>query len=175
MRILLAGNPNVGKSSLFTRLVGIDVICGNYPGKTVEYTCGKLSCAEISGEVIDLPGTYSLRAQNDAEKVAVEMIPSGDVIIDVLDATNLERNLYLAFELMEYKKPMLIALNMVDDARHKGIDIDVKKLEEMLGVPVVKTVAVTGEGIKEWWKKYLRQGNQPCTGPKRSSGRKLEK
>jgi ferrous iron transport protein B len=149
MKILLAGNPNVGKSSLFTRLAGIDVICSNYPGKTVETTCGTLSCAKANWDIVDLPGTYSLMAQNDAEKVAVEMIPSGDVIIDVIDATNLERNLYLTFELMEYGKPMLIALNMVDDARHRGVEIDVKKLEEMLGVPVVKTVAVTGEGIKE--------------------------
>lgn len=149
MKVLLAGNPNVGKSSLFTRLVGIEVICSNYPGKTVETTCGNLSCAKLNAEIIDLPGTYSLKAQNDAEKVAVEMIPSGDVIIDVLDATNLERNLYLTYELMEYGKPMLVALNMVDDARHKGIEIDVKKLEEMLGIPVAKIVAVTGEGIKE--------------------------
>ena len=149
MKILLAGNPNVGKSSLFTRLAGVDVICSNYPGKTVETTCGNLTCEKFKAEIIDLPGTYSLKAQNDAEKVAVEMIPSGDVIIDVIDATNLERNLYLTLELMEYEKPMLVALNMADDARHKGIDIDEAKLGEMLGVPVVRTVAVTGEGIKE--------------------------
>jgi len=149
MKILLAGNPNVGKSSLFTRLVGVDVICSNYPGKTVETSCGNLSSANLNAEIIDLPGTYSLKAQNDAEKVAVEMIPAGDVIIDVIDATNLERNLFLTFELFEYGKPMLIVLNMVDDARHRGIDIDVKKLEELLGVPVIKTVAVTGEGIKD--------------------------
>jgi len=120
MKILLAGNPNVGKSSLFTRLVGVDVICSNYPGKTVETSCGNLSSANLNAEIIDLPGTYSLKAQNDAEKVAVEMIPAGDVIIDVIDATNLERNLFLTFELFEYGKPMLIVLNMVDDAGTAG-------------------------------------------------------
>lgn len=149
MRILLVGNPNVGKSSLFSRLTGVQVICSNYPGTTVDYLCGRLNCFVGEAEVVDVPGVYSLKAQSDAEKVALDMITSGDLLINVVDATNLERNLYLTLELMEQKKPMIIALNMVDDARHRGIEIDAKKLEDILGVPVVKTVAVTGEGIRE--------------------------
>ncbi len=149
MKILLMGNPNVGKSALFSRLTGTKVIASNYPGTTIEYTKGISKVWGEETEVIDVPGTYSLEPSSKAEEVAAEMLRDGDLIIDVVDATNLERNLYLTQELLERKIPMIVALNIWDDTRHKGISIDPARLEQLLGVPVVPTVAVTGEGIME--------------------------
>jgi len=143
------GNPNVGKSALFSRLTGTYITTSNYPGTTVEFTRGLLRMSGQQVEVVDVPGTYTLEPASKAEEVAVQMLEQGDVVIDVVDATNLERNLGLTMELMERRKPLVVALNMWDDARHRGINIDVSKLEELLGVPVVPTVAVTGEGVKE--------------------------
>jgi ferrous iron transport protein B len=139
----------VGKSALFSRLTGTKVIASNYPGTTIEYTKGISKVWGEETEVIDVPGTYSLEPSSKAEEVAAEMLRDGDLIIDVVDATNLERNLYLTQELLERKIPMIVALNIWDDTRHKGISIDPARLEQLLGVPVVPTVAVTGEGIME--------------------------
>jgi ferrous iron transport protein B len=147
-RILLMGNPNVGKSVVFSRLTGANVIASNYPGTTIEYTAGVLRVKETEYEIIDVPGTYSLQPTNKAEEVATKMIEKGDIVINVVDATNLERNLYLTCELLEKDIPVVVALNVWDEAVHSGITIDVKKLEEHLGVPVVCTVALTGEGFK---------------------------
>ncbi len=149
MKILLMGNPNVGKSALFSRITGVKVTVSNYPGTTVEFTKGHLKLGNDRAEVIDVPGTYTLEPTTKAEEVAVAMLKEGDLIINVVDATNLERNLYLTLQLLEKRKPTVIALNMWDDAQHRGISIDVKKLEELLGVPVVPTVGVTGQGVKE--------------------------
>ena len=149
MRILLLGNPNVGKSALFSRLTGTHIIAANYPGTTVEFTRGYLRREEEQAEVIDVPGTYTLEPTNRAEEVAVEMLKEGDLVINVVDATNLERNLNLTLQLLERKVPVIVALNIWDDARHRGIDIDVARLERLLGVPVVPTVGVTGQGVKE--------------------------
>ena len=148
MRILLVGNPNVGKSALFSRLTGIHIIASNYPGTTVQFTKGHLKLGEEQAEVIDVPGTYTLEPTSKAEEVAVEMLKEGDLVIDVVDATNLERNLNLTLQLLERQVPVIVALNIWDDTRHRGINIDVAKLEELLGVPVVPTVGVTGQGIK---------------------------
>ncbi len=148
-KILLMGNPNVGKSAVFSRLTGIHVIASNYPGTTVEFTQGTMKIGDEEAILIDVPGTYGLEATSKAEKIAVEMLKDGDAVINVVDATNLERNLHLTLHLLERNIPVIIALNIWDDAKHKGITIDVKKMEELLGVPVVPTVAVTGEGIKE--------------------------
>jgi len=148
-RVLLVGNPNVGKSALFSRLTGTYIITSNYPGTTVEFTRGYLKTDGRQVEVIDVPGAYTLQPTCKAEEVAVRMLDQGGVVINVVDATNLERNLGLTLELLERHLPLVIALNMWDDARHRGINIDVDKLEELLGVPVVPTVAVTGEGVKE--------------------------
>jgi ferrous iron transport protein B len=148
-RILLVGNPNVGKSALFSRLTGTRIIASNYPGTTVGFTRGYLRLGEDRAEVIDVPGTYTLEPTSKAEEVAVEMLKEGDLVIDVVDATNLERNLNLTLQLLEREIPTVIALNMWDDTHHRGIDIDAAKLEELVGVPVVPTVAVTGQGIKE--------------------------
>lgn len=148
-RILLMGNPNVGKSALFSRLTGIRVIASNYPGTTVEFIKGRMKLGGEEAEVIDVPGTYTLEPTSKAEEVALELLKEADVIINVVDATNLERNLNLTLQLLERQVPVIVALNMWDDARHRGIGIDVAKLEEFLGVPVVPTVGVTGEGVRE--------------------------
>jgi ferrous iron transport protein B len=152
VRILLIGNPNVGKSAVFSRLTGTQVIISNYTGTTVEFTKGStvLRTGETR-EVIDVPGTYSLEPTCKAEEVAVSILDSmldeGDVIVNVVDATHLERNLYLTLQLLERDIPVVVALNLWDEARHKGISIDVDRLENILGVSVVPTSALTGEGI----------------------------
>jgi ferrous iron transport protein B len=160
-RVLLMGNPNVGKSVVFSRLTGVNVIASNYPGTTVEYTKGFLKLGDEIAEVIDVPGTYSLEPNCQAEEVALQMLKeveppgksnpgdAGDLVINVVDATNLERNLHLTLDLLERKLPIAVALNMWDETKHRGIEIDVAKLEKYLGVPVIPTVALTGQGIKE--------------------------
>ncbi len=149
MKILLMGNPNVGKSVIFSRLTGVRVIASNYPGTTVSYTRGFMKLGEEKVEIIDVPGTYTLEPTTEAEEVALKALNTGDMVIHVVDATNLERNLYLTLQLLERDIPVIVALNMWDDAKHRGIDIDLDKLREFLGVPVIPTVAVTGEGMKE--------------------------
>ncbi|HEX08504.1 MAG TPA: ferrous iron transporter B, partial [Thermoplasmatales archaeon] len=148
-KIILMGSPNVGKSVIFSRLTGANVIASNYPGTTVDFSKGSMRLDGKKYEIIDAPGTYSLTPTNKAEEVALKIFKKGDIIINVVDATNLERNLYLTLEILEKKKPTIVALNLWDEAQHTGITIDVKKLEEILGVPVVPTTALTGEGIKE--------------------------
>ncbi len=147
-KLLLVGNPNVGKSALFTRLTGVHAMSSNYPGTTVGFLEGRLAAGDETWKVIDVPGAYTLSPTNEAEEVADRMISEGgDGVVVVLDATALERNLYLAFQVLERGLPAVFALNMADEARHKGIDIDHPLLEELLGAPVIPTVAVTGEGI----------------------------
>jgi len=149
MHILLVGNPNVGKSALFSRLTGTRIIASNYPGTTVGFTKGYLNLGEERAELIDVPGNYTLEPGSKAEEVAVEMLKEGDLVINVVDATNLERNLNLTLQLLERQTPVIVALNMWDDTKHRGINVDAAKLEELLGVPVVPTVGVTGQGVKE--------------------------
>ena len=153
-KILLMGNPNVGKSVIFSRLTGVGVIASNYPGTTVEFSKGSIGTGEKKTEVIDVPGTYSLDPTSPAEKVAVGMLDKAiegkdSIVINVVDATNLERNLNLTLQLLKKKIPVIVALNLWDEAKHIGISIDVAKLQEILGVTIVPTVAITGEGIKE--------------------------
>ena len=148
-KILLIGNPNVGKSAVFSRLTGIHVIASNYPGTTVEFTEGTMIVEGERASLIDVPGIYGMEASSKAEEIAVKMLNEGDIAINVVDATNLERNLHLTLHLLEKKIPVIIALNVWDEARHKGINIDIGKMEEILGVPVVPTVGVSGEGIKK--------------------------
>jgi len=148
-KVLLVGNPNVGKSVIFSRLTGVKVIASNYPGTTVSYTRGFMKLGEGEVEVIDVPGTYTLEPTCEAEQIALDMLEDGDLVINVVNATNLERNLYLTLQLLERNIPVIVALNMWDDTKHRGIDIDLAKLEELLRVPVIPTVAVTGQGIKE--------------------------
>lgn len=153
-KILLVGNPNVGKSVIFSRLTGVDVIAANYPGTTIDYCKGCTGHGEKKIEIIDVPGTYSLEPSSPAEEVAVDMLNKAienkdSTVVNVVDATNLERNLNLTLQLLKKDIPMIIALNLWDEAKHIGISIDIKKLEEILGVSVIPTVAITGEGIKE--------------------------
>ncbi len=148
MKILLMGSPNVGKSAIFSRLTGTHVVASNYPGTTVGFTKGSLTLDGEVHEVVDVPGAYTLDPTNKAEEVAVDMLAEGDLVINVIDSTNLERNLQLTLELIEAKKPMLLVLNMWDEALEHGIDIDAEELSRMLGIPVVTTCALSGEGIK---------------------------
>lgn len=180
MKVLLMGHPNVGKSVVFNRLTGVDVITSNYPGTTVEYSEGSIrvreprricsgTCktpvehsnrsmqnSEISMQedveditVIDVPGTFSLEPKDRAEEVAVEMLDRerDAVVISVIDSSKIERGLYLTLEIIERGYPVVLALNMWDMARHKGIDIDVDRLSDILGIPVVATTATSGEGM----------------------------
>ncbi len=151
-KIFLIGNPNVGKSVVFSRLTGVQVISSNYPGTTVGISHGYLRLGEEKVEVVDLPGTYSLEPTSNAEEAAVSLLkeyPKGEAaVINILDSTNLERNLLLTLQLIEEGFAVIVCLNMCDEAVHKGINIDTGKLEEILGVPVVSTCAVTGAGIK---------------------------
>ncbi len=151
-KIYLIGNPNVGKSVVFSRLTGVRVMSSNYPGTTVEITKGYFPMEGEKIEVIDLPGTYSLEPTSRAEEVAVSLLKEQSkdemAVINILDSTNLERNLVLTLQLIETGFPVIICLNMCDDAGHRGIHIDVEKLEKILSVPVISTCAVTGAGIK---------------------------
>ena len=151
MKILLMGNPNVGKSAVFNRLTGAKVIESNYPGTTVDYTKGYMRLEGKEVEIIDVPGTFSLEPKDKAEEVAVKILRENkdSIVICVIDSTKLERGLYLAIEIIEEGYPVIIALNMWDIAKDKNIWIDIEKLQNILGVPVVPTIAISGEGIKE--------------------------
>jgi len=149
-KILLMGNPNVGKSAIFSRLTGAKVTVSNYPGTTVGFSQGYMKLGkDDNGIVIDVPGIYNLDPLSKADEVAVQMQEKGDIIVNVIDATNLERNLFLSLELREKNIPMIIALNMWDETRHKGIEIDVPALQKELGSLVVPVCGLTGFGIKE--------------------------
>jgi ferrous iron transport protein B len=163
----LAGNANVGKSVLFNHLTGSSQIIGNWPGKTIERAQGTL---EFEGQkiiVVDLPGIYSFSTFSLEEIVSREYIAleHPDVVINVVDAAILERNLFFTIQLMEMEVPLVLCLNQLDAAKKKGITIDLKKLEQTLGVPVVPTVAIRGEGIYELTKKAVEMA-------KRKSSRK---
>lgn len=147
-RVLLVGNPNVGKSVFFSRLTGVHAISSNYPGTTVSFTEGVMIVGGEHFSVIDVPGAYTLEPTNEAEQIAKTIIDEGaDLVILILDATALERNLVLALQTLERGIPTIVALNMMDEARHRGLIINVEALEQELGVPVIPTVAVTGVGI----------------------------
>jgi len=149
-KILLMGNPNVGKSVFFTQLTGIHAISSNYAGTTVSFTEGRLAVGAKTHTLIDVPGTYSLKPASEAEAVAARFMESGaTAVICVLDASNLERNLRLALEMRAYGIPTVYALNMTDVAERRGITIDRDLLERELGAPVVRTVAVRRQGFDE--------------------------
>lgn len=148
--IALAGNPNTGKTSLFNRLTGSRASVGNWPGVTVERKEGLMRVGGEELTIVDLPGIYSLGAASVDEQIAAEFIlrDRPDVAVVVVDASNLERSLYLVVQLLEMGQPAVVALNMVDAANSWGIQVDVTALERLLGVPVVPTVATSGEGVE---------------------------
>lgn len=143
--VVLAGNPNVGKSVVFNALTGTYVDVSNFPGTTIELTRGRID----EHDVVDTPGVYGVSSFNDEETVARDIILSGDIVINVVDAVHLERDLFLTLQLVDMGKRMIVALNMADEARKRGVGIDRDLLEDLLGVPVVETVAVEGKGIDE--------------------------
>jgi len=144
-QVVLAGNPNVGKSVVFSALTGVYVDVSNYPGTTVELTRGILQGRDL----IDTPGVYGVSSFNDEERVARDVILDADIVVNVVDAVHIERDLFLTLQLVDMGKRMVVALNMADEARARGVVIDRDLLEDLLGVPVIETVAVKGVGISD--------------------------
>lgn len=147
----LAGNPNVGKSSIFNRLTGMGVVTANYPGKTVELNLATTNFKEMRIGIIDLPGTYALGAVSEDQWVARRAVLDckPDVVILVLDATNLARNLYMLIQFIDLGIPIVAALNLIDEAEKRNILIDSALLSRLLGIPVVQTIATTGSGLDD--------------------------
>jgi ferrous iron transport protein B len=151
LHVALAGNPNAGKSSIFNALTGSHQHVGNWPGKTVEKKEGQFQQDGYDIKVVDLPGTYSLTAFSPEEVIARDYIihEKPDVVVTVLDAANLERNLYLAVQVLELGVPVIAVLNMSDVADSRGLKIDQTRLGLALKSPVVRTIASKGEGVKD--------------------------
>ena len=144
-KIVLVGNPNVGKSVFFNALTGIYVEVSNFPGTTVDISSGKYK----EYIVLDTPGVYGVASFNEEEIVARDSILYADIVLNVIDALHLDRDLFLTKQLIDMGKRVIVALNMMDDVKKNGIVIDVKKLEKLLGVPVIPTAAIKGTGVKE--------------------------
>lgn len=167
MEFILVGQPNSGKSTIFNRVIGYKSEVANFPGVTVSYTRGDIYVNSEKVEVVDIPGTYSLQTSDKSELVAVNYIlnaPRDSVIINILDASVLSRSLELTLQLMELRRPMVIVLNMSDEAERKGIKIDAENLSRQTGLPVIKTIATKGEGISDLFKLALncaRENIQP--------------
>jgi GTP-binding protein len=147
--VALAGNPNTGKSTLFNALTGLKQHTGNWPGKTVTRAEGAFEFSQIRYKIVDLPGTYSLLSASHDEQIARDFLLFGhpDATIVVIDATAIERNLNLVLQVLEITDRVVVAVNLMDEAKRKGIDVDVRTLSRDLGVPAVGIVARTGEGI----------------------------
>ena len=165
MRLALAGNPNCGKTTLFNALTGSNQYVGNWPGVTVEKKEGTTHLGDKELTVVDLPGIYSLSPYSMEEIVARDFIigERPDCVIDIIDATNLERNLYLTVQLLELERPMVVALNFMDEVEKRGDQIDVARLSKELGIPVVPITARTGEGLEELLHTAHRQMHLGCT------------
>jgi ferrous iron transport protein B len=173
LTIALAGNPNVGKSTVFNALTGSRQHVGNWPGKTVEKKEGVLKHNNRELTVVDLPGTYSLSAFSLEEQIARDYIVEEQpkVVVDVVDAANIERNLYLTAQILETGIPVIIALNMKDLADSRGLKINATQLSEMLGgTPVIPMVASRGQGLDE-----LKQAIVSFTGNDRQENRGWKK
>ena len=167
LRVALVGNPNTGKSTLFSALAGVRQHIGNYPGVTVEKKIGRMSHGGTTFELIDLPGTYSLAPRSLDEMVAVDVLlgreddGAPDAVLCIVDAGNLERNLYLVSQVLEFGLPTVVALNMIDVAKTRGIEIDVAQLSSRLGVPIVPLQANRGIGLSDLKEALQRAGRQP--------------
>ena len=163
MRMALVGNPNAGKTTLFNTLTGARQHVGNYPGITVDYKEGYFTHDNQELILTDLPGTYSLTAYSVEEVVTRDYLVNEkpQVVINIVDASNLERNLYLTTQFLELGCPLIIALNMIDVAKDRGIEIKAQKLSELLGVPVVPIIARSGKGTQELISQAILQAAQP--------------
>ncbi len=163
LTIALAGNPNSGKTTIFNALTGGRQHVGNYPGVTVEKKEGACRHGDAKLRVVDLPGTYSLTAYSAEELVARDFLihEKPDVVIDILDAGNLERNLYLAVQIMELGAPQVLALNMSDVARQRGLEFDLELLSKLLGVPIIPTVGHKGTGKAELLDAAVEMASRP--------------
>ena len=163
LTIVLAGNPNSGKTSIFNMLTGARQKVGNWGGVTVDFKVGSMKYGSQKIELVDLPGTYSLTALSLEEEVARDFIikEQPDVVINVVDSSNLERNLYLTVQLMELGVNMVLAFNMSDEAEKNGMEIDVKGLSALLQAPIVKTVGRTGVGMKELIAAAVKRAEHP--------------
>ena len=155
--VAVAGNPNTGKTTLINAIAGTNLHVGNWPGVTVEKKEATVKYRGYTIHFVDLPGTYSLTNDTAEEKIAVDFLikEKPDVVLNVVDSTNLERNLYLTIQLLELERPVVLALNMWDDAQKKGIEIDIKKLEKLLCLKAVPTVGTKGSGIEEVLKSII--------------------
>ncbi|MDI6706931.1 MAG: ferrous iron transport protein B, partial [Bacillota bacterium] len=160
LTVALAGNPNSGKTTLFNALTGARQYVGNWPGVTVEKKEGKIKYKGLDIKLVDLPGTYSLNAYSIEEIIAKDYIvkDNPDVVINIVDGTNLERNLYLTVQLLELGVPVVLALNMMDEVERKGYRIDFEKLSRLLGVPVVPITAIKKTGISSLLEKVTTYG-----------------
>lgn len=149
LTVAVVGNPNVGKTTLLNALAGTSLKVGNWPGVTVEKKEAFIKFGDYEIHFVDLPGIYTLEPISEDERIATEFLTKGnvDVILNILDATNLERSLLLTAELFRFKKPLVLVLNLVDEAEKLGLEIDGKKLASLLGVEVIKTIASKGKGI----------------------------
>ncbi|KKK45546.1 hypothetical protein LCGC14_1114400 [marine sediment metagenome] len=165
INIALAGNPNVGKSVIFNQLTGLSQTIGNWPGKTVEKKEGHLDFLGYHFNIVDLPGIYSLSTYSIEEIVSREYVVSEDVdiIINVIDSTNLERNLFFTFQLLELQIPMIIAMNQMDILRKRNIDLDFNLLQDLFKVPVLPLVAVHGTGVHQLLEKAIEMVLPPET------------
>ena len=163
LTIALAGNPNSGKTTIYNALTGARQHIGNYPGVTVEKKESIITYNNQQLKIIDLPGTYSLTAYSVEEVVARNVIinEKPDVVVDIIDSSNLERNLYLAVQLMELRIPLVFVFNMKDMAQEMGIKIDIKSLSNLFGVPIIETVGSKGDGIKNILDEALKAANMP--------------
>lgn len=150
MIFALVGNQNCGKTTLFNQLTGSNQHVGNFPGVTVDQKIGQMRTVK-DAQVVDLPGIYSLRPYTSEEIVTRDFIlnEKPDGIINIVDATNIERNLYLTLQLLEMDVPMVLALNMMDEVRNNGGSIDIAKMSEEIGIPVIPISAAKNEGIED--------------------------
>ena len=176
MIFALVGSQNCGKTTLFNALTGSNQHVGNFPGVTVDKKTGEIR-GEKGCSVVDLPGIYSLRPYTQEEIVSRDYIlnQKPDGIINIVDATNIERNLYLTLQLLELRVPMVLALNMMDEVRANGGTIDVQKLSDDLGIPVVPITAAKGEGVSELMDRAVETAKTGCCPRSMTSARRIRR